>query len=131
MALDLEREKRFSNAMALLTQGEGYEPFHILKARDWNVSPQPSVFVDIGGSHGAVSIELTRHLPNLRCIVQDYPDVVAKAQDSLPPDLSPGHVQFMSHDFFKEEPVKGTNVIFTGSHPTIGRISIASECYEL
>ena len=30
-------------------------------------------FVDVGGSHGHVSIALARRCPNLNCIVQDLP----------------------------------------------------------
>lgn len=104
------RERRFANAMGLISQQEGYEAFHILRAYEWETL-KPSLCVDVGGSHGAVSIELARRVANLRCIVQDLPKVAAEGEALLPSDLSE-RVKFMDHDFFSEQPVKGANVYF-------------------
>lgn len=96
--------------MSMISQEEGYEPFHLLKAYDWS-SPKPWVFVDVGGSHGMVTIALAQHADNVHCIVQDLPDVIAEGRSKLPPHLS-GKVEFMEHDFFAEQPVQGADVYF-------------------
>ena len=108
--MDPARERQFAIAMSLLSSEEGYEPSYILKAFDFG-NLKPSLLVDVGGSYGEVSKELASNVPNLRCIVQDVPEVAAKGEASLPADLS-DRVTFMSHDFFSDQPVKGADIYF-------------------
>lgn len=96
--------------MSMISEEEGYEPFHLLKAFEWSAN-NPLVFVDVGGSHGMVSMALAKNLDNVRCIVQDLPSVVAEGRMKLPKNLSE-KVEFTEHDFFAAQPIEGADVYF-------------------
>lgn len=87
-----------------------FDPIHVLDNYPWESLGEGTV-VDVGGSHGAVSVAIARRFPSLRCIVQDLPKVVADAQSKLPPALA-NQVTFMEHDFFTEQPVQGADVYY-------------------
>ncbi|KAL6305483.1 S-adenosyl-L-methionine-dependent methyltransferase [Sparassis latifolia] len=74
----------------------------------------PATMVDIGGGVGGMSFDLCNHFPLLNFVVQDRPAVIEKAepvwQRERPEALKAGRVQFMPHDFFTENPVKGADV---------------------
>lgn len=52
----------------------------------------------VGGGNGHVSIAIAEKAPDLTFIVQDRPEVVAAAEQQLPPDLK-DRVQFKALDF--------------------------------
>ncbi|KAL9592948.1 MAG: hypothetical protein Q9219_007705 [cf. Caloplaca sp. 3 TL-2023] len=104
------RARRFANAMSMIINEEGYEASHILKAYDWSPA-HPLLFVDIGGSQGDVSIALASEVRSIKCIVQDFPAVVAEGRAKLPKYLVE-NVSFMEHDFFTEQPVKEADIYF-------------------
>ena len=56
-----------------------------------------------------MSIRLASSFPKLHFIVQDLASTVDSAASSLPPELS-DRVEFMPHDFFTEQPVKGADL---------------------
>ncbi|KAI1211465.1 S-adenosyl-L-methionine-dependent methyltransferase [Annulohypoxylon truncatum] len=62
--------------------------------------------VDVGGSHGSMSISLAKRFPNIKCVVQDLPVNVKEGAARLPPELK-DRVTFMPHDFFNEQTVVG------------------------
>lgn len=64
-----------------------------------------TIHVPCGGSNGHISIALARISPSLKLIVQDRPDVVEEARKDIPPNLK-DRISFMTHDFFKPQPVK-------------------------
>ena len=94
--------------MTWFSTGPGLEAIHVVGGFAWD-SIGKGTIVDVGGSHGSVSIALAQSFPSLHCIVQDQADVVKVAQTNLPPDLAT-RVAFMQHDFFTEQPVKGADV---------------------
>ena len=61
-----------------------------------------------------MSFDLCNHFPLLNFVVQDRPAVIEKAepawQREWPEALKAGRIQFMPHDFFTENPMKGANV---------------------
>lgn len=67
--------------------------------------------LDIGGSYGRFAIAIAQHCPGVHCIVQDRPDTVAEARARLPAELK-YQVEFMEHDFFNEQAIKGADVYF-------------------
>lgn len=89
------------------------EPFHLLDAYPWASlnDGKGSLIVDVGGSHGPVSIALAQRFPSVRCIVQDLPDTIAKGPAQTPPELK-DRVTFMAHDFFTTQPVVGADVYY-------------------
>ena len=102
------RAARFANAMSLFSSADGFEPRHLLNAFSW-ASLGAGVVVDVGGSHGSISIALARSFPSLRCVVQDLPETVAKGKSEIPPDVL-DRVDFMTHDFFTDQPIHGADV---------------------
>ena len=107
---DSERSKRMAGAMSFTHAGPGYGVEHVLNNFDWGEAECGSL-VDVGGSLGTVAIEIARHFPMMRCIVQDLPEVIAGAK--VPADLQQGErLSFMAHNFFTEQPVKGADVYF-------------------
>ena len=66
--------------------------------------PQSVLLVDVGGGLGHDLQEFHRKHPSApgRLIVQDKPDVIQQLSDNL------GKIELMGHDFFTEQPVKGS-----------------------
>ena len=94
--------------MTWFSTGPGLEPIHVLNGFEWNTL-ENGLVVDVGGSHGSVSIALAQKFQTLQCIVQDRLEVTKLGKEKLPSDLT-GRVSFMEHDFFVEQPIKGADV---------------------
>ncbi|KAM3064788.1 hypothetical protein ACMFMG_008731 [Clarireedia jacksonii] len=108
---NLQAAQQFSDGIKFFSLIPGLEPEHLLDAFDFSSLQDGSIFVDVGGSHGAISILIAHAFPNIRCIVQDLPPTIAKVARNLPSDLA-GKVSFMEHDFFEEQPVQNAHVYF-------------------
>lgn len=76
---------------------------HLVKGFDRDAP----LLVDVGGSTGHDLAEFRRKHPEVQgqFILQDLPEVVEKAQTLISPEI-----KAMEHDFFKEQPVKGTYI---------------------
>jgi len=105
-----ERMSRFKDAMSFLQTFPGLEPSYAVKAYDW-ASLGKATVVDVGGSHGNVSIALAKEFPDLQLVVQDLPKVVEDAKTKFPAELS-DRVAFQAHDFFEEQPVKNADIYY-------------------
>ncbi|KAI1110206.1 S-adenosyl-L-methionine-dependent methyltransferase [Nemania sp. NC0429] len=105
-----ERARRFANAMKAFTSGVGFEPEHVVNNFPWGDLKEGTV-VDVGGSHGGLSIAIARQFPSVSCVVQDFESVVVGAAKETPAELA-DRVKFMAHDFFQEQPVAGADVYF-------------------
>ncbi|KAL8941390.1 MAG: hypothetical protein Q9216_002268 [Gyalolechia sp. 2 TL-2023] len=100
----------FAGAMTYHAKLPGFSPAYLVSAFPWASFNSETCVVDVGGGLGHVSKALAAHSPQVKCIVQDSPGVVAQAQgESLPTNLQ-GRVSFQSHDFFDPQPVKGADV---------------------
>lgn len=88
------RQKRYANAMHWFNTNPEFDRIHILDNYPWE-SLGDGTIVDVGSSHGAVSVAIAQSFPSLRFIVQDLPKVVADAQYRLPPSLT-NQVTFMA-----------------------------------
>ena len=108
LAKHSERGRRYADVMTWFTKGLERDTAIILDLFRWR-TPESGLVVDVGGSHGSLSLALARRFPFLRCIVQDRSHVVAQGREQVPPE-SADRVSFMEHDFFKEQPVKGADV---------------------
>lgn len=105
-----ERVIRFKDAMKYFQTAPGFEVAQVLDSFDWDAVKNGTV-VDVGGSHGAVSIELARRFPSLRFVVQDRDEVIAESSSMVPEDVA-DRVTFMAYDFFTEQLVKNADVYF-------------------
>ena len=107
-----DRAKRFKEAMSFFQSTPGLEPIHVVKSYDWGmVGNGKGTIVDVGGSHGLVSIELAKRFPSLHFVVQDLPEVIADVSKTLPKDLS-NRVTFVAHDFFLDQTLENVDVFF-------------------
>lgn len=61
-----------------------------------------------------MSLDLAKQFPELNFVVQDRPHVVALAEKlwgrDMPQAVETHRVQFMAHDFFEEQTIRGAEV---------------------
>ncbi|KAL5115576.1 hypothetical protein ACEQ8H_006552 [Pleosporales sp. CAS-2024a] len=95
------RPKRFADAMSFFQAGPAMQTSLIVDNYDWKSN---KTSVDVGGSHGAIMIELAKQNPEIKCIVQDLPEVIAGAPKGIE------RVEFQPYNFFTEQPVKNADV---------------------
>lgn len=116
---DEDRAKRMGRAMASLTGGEGYEVSFFVDSYDFSeVDAKGGTFVDIGGSHGFVCVDLAKKWKDMKFVVQDLPKTVASAPSPVSEDAQIAErVEFMAHDFFTAQSVKGADGEFPPAGP--------------
>lgn len=103
MARNPARARRFAGAMAAYTTGRGYDISHLLDNYDW-ASLRNGLVVDVGGSHGHISISIAQRHDHLNFVVQDLKEIISEAPSELPGNLI-ARVKFMAHDFLTNQPV--------------------------
>lgn len=109
---DPQRAKRMGSAMASLSDGEGYEVRHFVEDYDLSdVDERKGTFVDVGGSHGFVSVDLAKKWRNMKFVVQDLQKTIDSAPKPLCEDQQvASRISLHAHDFFTEQqPVKGAD----------------------
>lgn len=111
-----EVRDRFSRLMTYMSRNPVMANAHVASGFDWARLPADSIVVDVAGNagHCAVAIAETTN-QGVRVVVQDMPSVVAKAADpatSVVPEALRPRVEFMAHDMFTAQPVKGAAVYF-------------------
>jgi hypothetical protein len=105
---DPMRAKRFGGAMNSLSNSEGYEVQYAIDNYEWaEIDERAGTVVDIGGSHGFVCVALAERFKKMKFVVQDLPRTVGSAP-KLDGDVG-RRVQFMAHDFYTTQPVKGAD----------------------
>ncbi|KAK4223466.1 S-adenosyl-L-methionine-dependent methyltransferase [Podospora fimiseda] len=107
-----KRLERFAKVMRFITRRPELGPELAVDAFDWKGLPEGGKVVDVGGSHGLVSIELSKNFSQLEFVVQDLDESVVRGAESKMPEEVKDRVKFMVHDFFTEQPVKGADVYF-------------------
>ncbi|KAG9230931.1 putative O-methyltransferase [Amylocarpus encephaloides] len=102
------RKEAFSNVMTYMQgrQGFGNSSAQLLSSYDWN---SVGTIVDIGGGQGSTCVDILEKYPEIKCTVQDTPEVIAESQGKITAKISENLV-FMEHDFFTEQPVKNSDV---------------------
>ena len=107
---DPQQARKIANAMEFIQSEDGFNPENFVPILE---SPCASelIFVDVGGSHGQVSIRLAQRFPQIHCIVQDMPATIRAGAAQLPEELK-GRVSFMAHDFWTKQPVKGADIYY-------------------
>jgi sterigmatocystin 8-O-methyltransferase len=72
--------------------------------------PKNAKVVDVGGGRGHVSVRIAEKMPGMTFIVQDEELILEAGKDGGIPEEVKGRVEFMPHDFFQPQPVKGADV---------------------
>ncbi|KAI5900447.1 S-adenosyl-L-methionine-dependent methyltransferase [Schizophyllum commune H4-8] len=97
--------------LAMLGTGRAHGAVHL--EYPWESLGEATV-VDVGGGIGSMCLDSAKRFPKLKFIVQDLLPVVQSAppvwNKELPGAIESGRVQFMEHDFFNEQPVKGADI---------------------
>jgi 6-hydroxytryprostatin B O-methyltransferase len=123
-----ELRKKFAMYMKNVTASEGTKIEHLVNGYNW-ASLGEAIVVDVcksslkitllicpsqqvGGSNCHASLSLATTFPQLRLIVQDLPDTIALAQNTLSsaPASVRNRITCQAHNFFTVQPVVGANV---------------------
>lgn len=99
----------FSELMEFMAKSRFQAAHHLLDGFNW-ASLGPAVMVDMGGNVGHCSAQVAAANPAMTFVVQDLPEVVARARGpdnaAVPAALrESGRVRFMEHDLFAPQPV--------------------------
>ncbi|ORY60582.1 O-methyltransferase [Pseudomassariella vexata] len=111
---DPKRARRMALAMSSLTGGEGYEVSYLVNEDIFSdIDARGGTLVDMGGSHGFISVDLAKRYRNMRFIVQDLPKTVSSAPNPISDDTQVvERVVFQAHDFFTPQVAKDADVYF-------------------
>ncbi|KAI9685575.1 MAG: hypothetical protein M1822_004433 [Bathelium mastoideum] len=107
---DEKKQQHFINSMSFSPSSPSYSISHLLANHDFGAIGA-GMLVDVGGSHGQVSMAIAQRWPEIKCVVQDLPDVIEGLHEEIPQELE-GRVTGMGHDFFTTNPVKGADIYF-------------------
>ncbi|KAL1971164.1 hypothetical protein VTN77DRAFT_115 [Rasamsonia byssochlamydoides] len=96
----------FQQLMSVPREGDWLDVVPFAEAAQ-SVGPERALFVDVGGSIGHQSARLRARYPDLpgRIIVQDLQETI----QSAPPVEG---VEFMTHDFFRPQPIQGARFYY-------------------
>jgi predicted O-methyltransferase YrrM len=100
------RSTRFATALSFFNNHPGHAQHYLVDALDWS---NVETFVDVGGSLGASAITVAQHIPSVKCIIQDRPEIISRANAAIPDSLT-DRVTIMGHNFFDEQPIKNADI---------------------
>lgn len=111
---DPPRGKRFAEAMASLTGGEGYEVRYLVENYDFSeINNNAGTLVDVGGSHGFVCVDLAKRWDKMKFVVQDLAKTISSAPEPICANEEVAQrISLQVHDFFTEQPVKDADVYY-------------------
>lgn len=105
---DSQRQQQFIDAMSYSHLHSSYNMCHLIDNFDFGAVENGTI-VDVGGSHGQVSIAIARRFPGIKCIVQDLPDTICGLESQIPRELK-NQISGMDYDFLTPQPVKAADV---------------------
>jgi hypothetical protein len=97
--------KRFTEAKTFIQSVSARKSEFVLEY-DWYPHSYGTV-IHVGGSQSSIAYGSAQKHLNLEIIVQDRPEIIVLATESLH-----GNVQFQAHGFFISQPVHGPEVYF-------------------
>jgi len=105
---DPKRQQQFIDAMSYSHLHSSYSMNHLIDNFDFGAIGHGTI-LDVGGSHGQVSIAIARRFPDVKCIVQDLPDTINGLGSRVPEDLK-DRISGMDYDFLTPQPVKEADI---------------------
>ena len=97
-------------AFAMEALGSMFADSVMLDSYDW-ASLGAATLVDVGGGKGLACRTLAKHFPKLSFIVQDLTDTATAGQAQMPDEFK-DRIEFMTHNFFTPQPVKGADAYY-------------------
>jgi len=110
-----EHMLKFGQFVSAFASGETADSADsIAQAYAWDLLPEGSLVVDVGGGTGHISAAISRAHPHLRFQVQDFPDPQEECISLAKHHGVSGRVSFMPHNFFDPQPsvTQGAAVFF-------------------
>lgn len=102
------RKERFARVLQTSAKDPHHHVQHLITGYDW-AALGPVTVVDVGGNTGHASVAIAESAPEIQCVVQDLPALIAAAQDPryscIPPHLR-DRVRLMAHNFFDPQPAE-------------------------
>jgi ubiquinone/menaquinone biosynthesis C-methylase UbiE len=107
-----ERIKRFSSMMRWVGESQAGSQTQIATLYPWQNLGNGTV-VDMGGGNGQVIIPIARAYPSLKFVVQDLKGASEQGKQTVAEDAQlKDRIDFMTHDFREEQPVKDADAYF-------------------
>jgi hypothetical protein len=109
---DPARARRMGKAMASLTDSDGYEVSYLINVDGGGydfgaIDEAGGTFVDVGGSHGFVCVDLAKRYRKMKFVVQDLPRTIESAPRPIcEDDQVAERITLQAHDFFMQQVVK-------------------------
>lgn len=104
---DPVRAGEFAEIMEYLFKQNSRGHVRLMNSYDW-AALGDATMVDVGGSSGHCSVIVAQANPHITCIVQDLPNVVARAGDPATTIVPPGlrdRITFKEHDLLQPQEV--------------------------
>ena len=100
---------------------EDFYPVQTSLIRGARIDADAVLLVDVGGSLGHDLVEFRRKHPRApgRLVLQDLPAVVEQVKE-----IEDG-IESMAHDFFTDQPIKGTSIFNSVCHDDTSSIILA------
>ncbi|KAF2843686.1 S-adenosyl-L-methionine-dependent methyltransferase [Patellaria atrata CBS 101060] len=103
-----ENLRRFGGMMKAHGTNESYSSENFVKVFNWSLIGEGKV-VDIGGGLGHMSIAIAKEFPNIKFVVQDFPDTAKQGAERCSEELR-DRISFEGYDFFNPQPVEGADI---------------------
>jgi len=101
---DPSRAARLAGSQKGFLDSPAFSPSHLIQGYEWG---KVRKVIDVGGSEGAIAIELARAFSNLHCVVQDQPQTILGAK--IPDDLH-NRVELVAQDMFQGQDILDADV---------------------
>ncbi|CAI4211359.1 unnamed protein product [Parascedosporium putredinis] len=110
----VDKEPMMAQAMASLSNGEGYEVSHFVANYDLSdIDAKQGTLVDVGGSHGFACVEIGKKWKNIKFVVQDLQRTIDTAPKPLHAEEQVAErIELVAHDFFTEQVAKDADVFY-------------------
>ena len=107
-----ELGERSALAMHAFSKGFNLDTTALTRGYDWSsINAEKGTLVDMGGANGHAAVAIARANSGMHCVVQEIPEVVAKAKYQVPNDVA-DRVSFVAHDFFQPQPTIAQAYLF-------------------
>ncbi|GME52363.1 O-methyltransferase [Neofusicoccum parvum] len=103
-----ERAGVFGGAMASFSRGVSHRVEDFMGAYDWRALGKGTV-VDVGGSHGHISVAISKEAPDLKFVVEDLPGTAEQGSQLLDPALA-DRISFVGYDMNDVQPVRDADL---------------------
>ncbi|KAF2443247.1 S-adenosyl-L-methionine-dependent methyltransferase [Karstenula rhodostoma CBS 690.94] len=103
-----DRARVFGLSMSNFSKGASHKVEHLITNYDWPALGE-STIVDLGGSHGHISLAIAAAHPKLKFVVEDLPGTTAQGEEMLPAEYK-DRISFIGHNLNDPQPYHGADL---------------------